>query len=41
MKEKSNNPNSNYVWYRDRATFIALITGSFSTVITLINALTR
>ncbi|MBU4480101.1 hypothetical protein KKG48_01485 [Patescibacteria group bacterium] len=33
------NSSQNFIWYKDRSTLIALITGLFSTIISLINAL--
>lgn len=40
-QNKEQNTKDNYVWYRDRATSIALISGGFSTLITLISALAK
>ena len=33
--------DQNYKWYKDRPTFIALISGLFSTAITFINVMFR
>ena len=41
MIDNSSNFDPNYRWYRDKATMIALVSGFFSFVVTLINALFR